>query len=147
MHGTIMVFLAVVPLAVGAFGNYLVPLQLGAAEMAFPRMNMASFWAYATGGAIMLASFFVPGGPTGAGWTLYPPQAISAGTPGSSWGILLMLASLATLRALSGESGSTADSVSVGDDIADALGVSGSVGAALTGESISTVALMGRFDQ
>ena len=61
--------------------------------------------------------------------------------------LLVMLASLATLRALSGESGSTADSVSVGDDIADALGVSGSVGAALTGESISTVALMGRFDQ
>jgi hypothetical protein len=61
--------------------------------------------------------------------------------------LLVMLASLATLRALSGESGSTADSVSVGDDIADALGVSGSVGAALTGESMSTVALMGRFDQ
>lgn len=61
--------------------------------------------------------------------------------------LLVMLASLATLRALSGETGSTTDSVSVGDDIADALGVSGSVGAALTGESISTVALMGRFDQ
>jgi hypothetical protein len=61
--------------------------------------------------------------------------------------LLVMLASLATLRALSGEAGTTADSVSVGDDIADALGVSGSVGAALTGESISTVALMGRFDQ
>ncbi|MCX5763351.1 MAG: hypothetical protein NTU67_01760 [Gemmatimonadetes bacterium] len=61
--------------------------------------------------------------------------------------LLVMLASLATLRALSGETGSTTDSVSVGDDIADALGVSGTVGAALTGESISTVALMGRFDQ
>src|SRR6266704_5643277 len=57
MHGTIMVFLAIVPLAVGAFGNYVVPLQIGAPAMAFPRLNMASFWCYAPGGLIMLGSF------------------------------------------------------------------------------------------
>ena len=61
--------------------------------------------------------------------------------------LLVMLASLATLRSLSGEAGTANDSFSVSDDIADALGVTGSVGAALTGESVSTVALMGRFDQ
>ena len=70
MHGTIMVFLAVVPLSVGAFGNYLIPLQLGAPDMAFPRLNMASYWTYLAGGLVMLVSFFVPGGAPNSGWTL-----------------------------------------------------------------------------
>jgi cytochrome c oxidase subunit 1 len=92
MHGTIMVFLGVVPLAVGAFGNYIVPLQLGAPEMAFPRLNMASYWAYLAGGLVMLASFFVPGGAANSGWTSYPPLADIA-TTGQTWwlaGILLI---------------------------------------------------------
>jgi len=55
MHGTIMVFLAIVPLAVGAFGNYVVPLQIGAPDMAFPKLNMASYWCYLSGGLVMLA--------------------------------------------------------------------------------------------
>jgi len=59
MHGTIMVFLGVVPLLVGAFGNYVVPLQLGAPDMCFPRLNMASYWAFFVGGVVMLVSFFV----------------------------------------------------------------------------------------
>ncbi len=84
MHGTIMVFLGVVPLAVGAFGNYVTPLQLGAPDMAFPRLNMASYWAYFAGGAIMLASFFVPGGAANSGWTSYPPLADIA-TSGQTW--------------------------------------------------------------
>ncbi len=75
MHGTIMVFLGVVPLAVGAFGNFVVPLQIGAPDMAFPKLNMASYWVYFIGGVIMLASFFVPGGAAGSGWTSYPPLA------------------------------------------------------------------------
>ena len=84
MHGTIMIFLGVVPLAVGAFGNYLVPLQIGATEMAFPRLNLASYWTYAAGGAVMLASFLAPGGPASSGWTSYPPLAdISA--DGQTW--------------------------------------------------------------
>lgn len=73
MHGTIMIFLAVVPLLVGAFGNYLVPLQVGAEDMAFPRLNMASFWVYFAGGVAMILSFFCPGGAPQAGWTSYPP--------------------------------------------------------------------------
>jgi len=57
-------------------------------------MNMLSFWFYLLSVIVLLASFFVPGGPTGAGWTLYPPQAILPGTPGYDWGIILMLVSL-----------------------------------------------------
>ncbi len=73
MHGTIMVFLAIVPLAFGAFGNYVVPLQIGAPDMAFPKLNMASYWSYFVGGVIMLGSFFVPGGAAKSGWTNYSP--------------------------------------------------------------------------
>ncbi|HKQ40223.1 MAG TPA: cbb3-type cytochrome c oxidase subunit I, partial [Verrucomicrobiae bacterium] len=62
MHGTIMVFLAIVPLAFAAFGNFVVPLQIGAVDMAFPRVNMASYHCYFLGGVIMFASFFIPGG-------------------------------------------------------------------------------------
>lgn len=76
MHGTIMVFLGIVPLAVGAYGNYLLPLQIGAPDMAFPRMNMMSYWTFLPGGVIMLASFFLPGGPAQSGWTSYPPLSI-----------------------------------------------------------------------
>ena len=75
MHGTIMVFLAIVPLAFGAFGNYVTPLQIGAPDMAFPRLNMASYHLYFWGGAVMLASFFIPGGAAKSGWTSYSPLA------------------------------------------------------------------------
>ena len=76
MHGTIMVFLGVVPLAVGAFGNYLVPLQVGAQDMAFPKLNMSSYWVYFIGGVVMLSSFFVPGGSAQSGWTSYAPLSV-----------------------------------------------------------------------
>ncbi|MGD1018112.1 MAG: cbb3-type cytochrome c oxidase subunit I [Verrucomicrobiia bacterium] len=76
MHGTIMVFLGVVPLAVGAFGNYLVPLQVGAQDMAFPKLNMSSYWVYFIGGVVMLCSFFVPGGSAQSGWTSYAPLSV-----------------------------------------------------------------------
>jgi cytochrome c oxidase subunit 1 len=76
MHGTIMIFLGVVPLAVGAFGNYIVPLQIGAIDMAFPRLNAASYWSYFIGGVIMLSSFFMPEGAARSGWTSYPPLSI-----------------------------------------------------------------------
>jgi cytochrome c oxidase subunit 1 len=78
MHGTIMVFLAIVPLLFGAFGNFVTPLQVGAPDMAFPRVNMASFWFYFLGGVIMLGSFFVPGGAARSGWTSYSPLATIA---------------------------------------------------------------------
>jgi cytochrome c oxidase subunit 1 len=80
MHGTIMVFLAVVPLATGAFGNYVMPLQIGAPDMAFPRLNMMSYQCYFVGGVIMFASFFIPGGAAKSGWTSYSPLATLADT-------------------------------------------------------------------
>ncbi|HYV29655.1 MAG TPA: cbb3-type cytochrome c oxidase subunit I, partial [Candidatus Binatia bacterium] len=78
MHGTIMVFLAIVPLAFAAFGNYVVPLQIGAPDMAFPRVNMASYDCYFLGGVVMFASFFIPGGAAKSGWTSYSPLATLA---------------------------------------------------------------------
>ncbi len=95
MHGMIMVVYLLTALFLGGFGNYLIPLQIGARDMVFPFMNMLSVWVYLLSVIILLASFFVSGGPTGAGWTLYPPQSITGGTPGADMGIVLMLASLA----------------------------------------------------
>src|SRR2546429_4047771 len=78
MHGTIMVFLAIVPIAFAAFGNFVVPLQIGAPDMAFPRVNMASYQAYFLGGVVMFFSFFIPGGAAKSGWTSYSPLATLA---------------------------------------------------------------------
>lgn len=91
MHGTIMVFLAIVPLAVGAYGNYLVPLQIGANDMAFPRLNMMSYHVYAIGGIIMFSSFFIPGGAAQAGWTSYSPLAESIPTDGQTFWLIGMV--------------------------------------------------------
>jgi cytochrome c oxidase subunit 1 len=95
MHGTIMVFLAIVPLAVGGFGNYVLPLQIGAPDMAFPRLNMASYWVYFCGGVTMIASFFVRGGAAASGWTSYPPLANIATTGQTMWlfGMVLLITS------------------------------------------------------
>jgi cytochrome c oxidase subunit I len=95
MHGMIMVIFLLTALFLGGFGNYLIPLMVGSRDMVFPFMNMLSYWLYLVSVIILLTSFFVPGGATGAGWTLYPPQAILPGTPGTDLGIVLMLASLA----------------------------------------------------
>ena len=94
MHGMIMVIYLLTALFLGGFGNYLIPLMVGARDMVFPYVNMISYWVYLLAVLVLLASFFVEGGPTGAGWTLYPPQAILEGTPGSGGGIILMLVSL-----------------------------------------------------
>jgi len=85
-----MVFMGVVPLAVGAFGNYVVPLQIGAIDMAFPKLNMASYWSYLAGTIIMISSFFVPGGAANSGWTSYPPLA-NVATTGQTWWLLGMV--------------------------------------------------------
>ena len=96
MHGMIMVVYLLTALFLGGFGNYLIPLMVGARDMVFPYVNMLSYWIYMLAVLVLVASFFAPGGPTGAGWTLYPPQAILSGTPGGQeWGIVLMLLSLA----------------------------------------------------
>jgi cytochrome c oxidase subunit 1 len=95
MHGMIMVIYLLTALLLGGFGNYLIPLMVGTRDMVFPYLNMLSFWFYFLSVLVLLAGFFVPGGPTGAGWTMYPPQSILDGTPGSGMGINLMLVSLA----------------------------------------------------
>jgi cytochrome c oxidase subunit 1 len=94
MHGMIMVIYLLTALFLGGFGNYLIPLMVGARDMVFPYLNMLSFWVYLLAVLVLAASFFAPGGPTGAGWTLYPPQSILSGTPGQESGIVLMLVSL-----------------------------------------------------
>jgi cytochrome c oxidase subunit 1 len=94
MHGMIMVIYLLTAIFLGGFGNYLIPLMVGARDMVFPFVNMLSYWAYLLSVLVLMSSFLVPGGPTGAGWTLYPPQAILPGTPGSGAGIVLMLVSL-----------------------------------------------------
>ncbi|MDC9809283.1 cytochrome c oxidase subunit I [Rhizobium binxianense] len=95
MHGMIMVIYLLTALFLGGFGNYLIPLMVGARDMVFPYANMLSYWIYLLAVLILAAGFFAPGGPTGAGWTLYPPQSVLSGTPGGKdWGILLMLTSL-----------------------------------------------------
>ncbi len=85
MHGTIMIFLGVVPLAFGAFGNYFLPLQIGAIDMAFPKLNAASYWMYFVGSVIMVTGFFVPGGAANSGWTSYPPLSNIATTGQTVW--------------------------------------------------------------
>src|SRR5215203_840060 len=94
MHGMIMVIYLLTALFLGGFGNYLIPLMVGARDMVFPYVNMLSYWIYLLAVLVLEASFFMPGGPTGAGWTLYPPQAILPNTPGHEYGIILMLVSL-----------------------------------------------------
>src|SRR3954451_5623590 len=94
MHGMIMVIYLLTALFLGGFGNYLIPLMVGARNMVFPYVNMLSYWIYLLAVLVLVTGFFVPGGPTGAGWTLYPPQAVLSGTPGRDWGIIVMLLSL-----------------------------------------------------
>ncbi|HSL70262.1 MAG TPA: cbb3-type cytochrome c oxidase subunit I, partial [Longimicrobiales bacterium] len=97
MHGTIMVFFAIMPLLVGVWANYLIPLQIGAEDMAFPRLNMLSFWLAVPAGILMIASFFVVGGAANAGWTGYAPLSTSQLFSGVQWGQALWALSLTIL--------------------------------------------------
>src|SRR5881227_3916594 len=73
MHATIMIFFVIIVLLVGTFGNYLIPLKIGAGDMAFPFLNGMAFWSAVPAGAVMVAGFFLAGGAAAAGWTSYPP--------------------------------------------------------------------------
>jgi cytochrome c oxidase subunit 1 len=95
MHGTIMVFFVAMPFLLGAFGNYLVPLMIGAHDMAFPRLNRLSIWTLAVASLVLLASFFVPGGAAASGWTAYPPLSAKAAYTGVEWGQNLWILALA----------------------------------------------------
>ena len=95
MHGTIMVFFVAMPVLLASFGNFLIPLMIGARDMAFPRLNMLSFWVFASASLVLFSSFFVPGGAASAGWTGYPPLSAKAAYTGVDWGLNLWLLALA----------------------------------------------------
>src|SRR6059036_449843 len=97
MHGTFMVFFAIMPLLVGVYANFLIPLKIGAHDMAFPRINMASFWLALLAGLIMTASFFVPNGPIRSGWTNYAPLAARSDFSGVTVGQMLWCISIVVL--------------------------------------------------
>ncbi len=88
MHGVIMVFGAIMPAFVG-FANWMIPLQIGAADMAFARMNNWSFWLLPPAALLLVISFFVPGGAAAGGWTLYPPLSVQMG-PGMDLAIFAL---------------------------------------------------------
>ncbi len=98
MHGLIMIFWFLSPIAIG-LANYFVPLQIGAKDLAFPRLNAMSYWLYLAGGVLALLSFFTPGGSANAGWTTYQPLAVlSQGTgPTLAYLGMVLLASSVTL--------------------------------------------------
>lgn len=81
-HGLVMIFWAITPLLIGAFGNFLLPLQIGARDLSFPRLNAASYWVFLASLGVLVASFLVPLGTASAGWTSYPPLAAGIGAPG-----------------------------------------------------------------
>ncbi|MEP6871194.1 MAG: cbb3-type cytochrome c oxidase subunit I, partial [Anaerolineaceae bacterium] len=84
MHASAMLFLFIIPIWAG-FGNYLVPLQIGAVDMAFPRINALSYWLFPPAGLIMFSGFLVSGGAAQAGWTAYSPLAKTLGTGMDLW--------------------------------------------------------------
>ncbi len=97
MHGTTMIFLVVVPILAG-FGNYLVPLMIGARDMAFPRLNALSYWLFLFGGIVLLLSFFAEGGAARGGWTSYPPNSVySEGNGQDLWILSLHILTVASL--------------------------------------------------
>ncbi|KAA9325971.1 cytochrome c oxidase subunit I [Adhaeribacter soli] len=96
MHGTIMVFFVLTAGLSGTFSNFLIPLQIGARDMASGFMNMLSFWFFFIASAIMFYSLFLQNGPAAAGWTIYPPlSALPQAMPGSGAGMTLWLVSMA----------------------------------------------------
>jgi cytochrome c oxidase subunit 1 len=99
MHGTIMIFFAVTPLLIGAFGNFCIPLQIGARDMSFPTLNMLSFWTQLAASAVIVAAWLAPAGGPKAGWTGYPPLSTTLGTPNAGqtlWTVALVLAGAST---------------------------------------------------
>jgi cytochrome c oxidase subunit 1 len=96
MHGTILVFFVISLALVSGFGNYLIPLQVGARDMAFPFLNMLSYWVVVPAAILMLLSFLVEGGAAASAWTAYPPlSAVKGAVPGSGLGQTLWLLAMA----------------------------------------------------
>ncbi len=80
LHGVIMIFLFVIPGLPAIFGNFFLPILIGAKDVAFPRLNLLSWWLYVIGGALVLLSILLPGGPADTGWTFYIPYSVRTGT-------------------------------------------------------------------
>jgi cytochrome c oxidase subunit I len=99
IHGTTMIFLVVVPILAG-FGNFLVPLMIGARDVAFPRLNAFSYWTFLLGGICLYSSFFAKGGPAETGWTIYPP--FSAKVEGSGTDLLILSLHILSVASLAG---------------------------------------------
>ena len=90
MHGTIMIFYAITPILIGAFGNFCIPLMIGARDMIFPTLNMLSFWFSTVSGIILLASLCLPLGAAAGGWTSYPTLSTNIGQPGAGQTLWLL---------------------------------------------------------
>jgi len=101
MHGTAMIFLFVVPILAG-FGNYLIPLMLGARDVAFPRLNALTYWLFLMGGLVLLSSFLVEGGAANSGWTAYAPLSRSEGSPGTGQDLWILGIHLTSIASLAG---------------------------------------------
>ena len=115
LHGTIMIFYAITPILIGAFGNYCIPLMIGARDMVFPTLNMLSFWLAVLSAILLLASLFTPLGGAAGGWTSYPTLSTLIGSAGvgqtlwclalfvlgvsSTMGAVNYIATIITLRA------------------------------------------------
>ncbi|MEA9354572.1 cbb3-type cytochrome c oxidase subunit I [Bacteriovorax sp. PP10] len=115
LHGTIMIFFAITPILIGAFGNYCIPLMIGARDMVFPTLNMLSFWLAVLSAVLLLASLFTPLGGAAGGWTSYPTLSTLIGSAGvgqtlwclslfvlgvsSTMGAVNYIATIITLRA------------------------------------------------
>src|SRR5881628_1533414 len=101
MHGTTMIFLVVVPVFAG-LGNFLVPLMIGARDMAFPRLNALSYWFYLLGGIVLYGSWFSGGGAARAGWYSYPPLSEHAFEPGKGQDLWILAIHLTTISSILG---------------------------------------------
>jgi cytochrome c oxidase subunit 1 len=92
IHASVMIFLFIIPFGIGGFGNYLVPLMIGARDMAFPKINALSFWMIPPAALMILSGFFTPGGAADSGWTAYPPLSVRAPFGQSLWlvGVIIL---------------------------------------------------------
>ncbi|MGH3025810.1 MAG: cytochrome c oxidase subunit I, partial [Gaiellaceae bacterium] len=101
MHGTTMIFLVVVPILAG-FANYLVPLMIGARDVAFPRLNALSYWLYLLGGIVLWSSWFASGGTARAGWWSYPTLSEMQFSPGHGQDYWILSIHILSLSSLAG---------------------------------------------
>ncbi len=97
MHATIMIFFVIIPILAGAFGNYLIPLMVGAEDMAFPRLNMMSYWFMWPAFVCIILSFFMPEYGAAAGWTSYPPLSVFQGDAQSLWLLAMVFVGISSM--------------------------------------------------